>query len=175
MRFLAAIAILFLTVTALVAQSPNEDGKTKPPIVVKVDAPQLKAAISPKSKPVLVNFWATFCDPCRDEFPYLVKIAADYSGKVDVITVSLDDVSEIDRDVPAFLALMGATMPAFLLTTGDEDGFITSISNQWNGALPFTVIYDRKGAMTYQKLGKFKPEVVREALDRTLAESSQTP
>src|SRR5687768_864770 len=46
-------------------------------------------------KPLLVNFWATWCAPCIEEFPDLVKIDNDYKGKIDFITITLDDVEEI--------------------------------------------------------------------------------
>ena len=56
------------------------------------------------ARPLLVNFWATWCDPCREEFPDLVKIDADFRRKgLDFITVSLDDLSEIKTEVPKFL------------------------------------------------------------------------
>jgi thiol-disulfide isomerase/thioredoxin len=62
----------------------------------------LRKALTPSRKPLLVNFWATWCDPCREEFPDLVKLDAEYKGKIDFITISLDELSEIDRDVPSF-------------------------------------------------------------------------
>lgn len=148
---------------------------TRLPAVTKVDGVGLKALIAPKQRPVLVNFWATYCDPCRDEFPDLVKIAADYKGRIDVITVSLDDVADIDGAVPMFLASMGADMPAYLLSTSDEDGLISSISKEWGGGLPFTVVYDSAGKLTYQKLGKFKPAVLRQAIDQVVAPSAEKP
>lgn len=165
-----------LSCSALVAaQSAVEKLPAKLPVVTKVDGAQLKSAMTPKGRPILVNFWATFCDPCRDEFPDLVRIAADYRERIDVITVSLDDVAEIDRDVPNFLSSMSAEMPAYLLSTPDEDGLINSVSKEWGGGLPFTVIYDASGKMLYQKLGKFRPAVVREALDRMLGVNSPKP
>ena len=66
------------------------------------------------SRPLLVNFWATWCDPCRDEFPDLVKIDADYRGKgLDFIVISLDDLKDINTEVPKFLRSMKAQMPAY--------------------------------------------------------------
>ena len=64
------------------------------------------------NKPVLVDFWATWCGPCREEFPDLVKLDTEYKNKVDVITVSLDDVGDIKTFVPKFLSEMKAEMPA---------------------------------------------------------------
>lgn len=173
MKYLLLIVVMLGCAAGSFAQSAAD--KAGMPIVTKVDGAALKTATAPKGRPILVNFWATFCDPCRDEFPDLVKIAADYKGRVDVVTVSLDDPELIDTEVPKFLLSMGAQMPAYLLSTPDEDRLIESISKEWGGGLPFTAVYDSNGKMSYQKLGKFRPPVVREVLDRMLAESSSKP
>src|SRR5207253_5327917 len=56
------------------------------------------------SRPLLINFWATWCDPCREEFPDLVKIDADYRPKsLNFVAISLDDVTDIKTAVPQFL------------------------------------------------------------------------
>ena len=168
------LSILIAFAADASAQSTTSEVSEKKALTVtKVDGAGMWEAIKPAGRPVLVNFWATWCDPCREEFPDLVKIAADYKGRIDVVTVSLDDPAEIDTSVRRFLADMGAEMPAYLLSTKDEDAVITSVSKEWGGALPFTIIFDKSGKTTYQKLGKFKPDVLRAAMDRTLA--SATP
>src|SRR5437764_11377287 len=70
---------------AIKASSTTPSG----PVVTKIDEIALKKILHPNGKPLLVNFWATWCDPCREEFPDLVKINADYKGKVDFITITL--------------------------------------------------------------------------------------
>jgi len=118
------------------------------------------------AKPLLVNFWATWCEPCREEFPDLVKINADYQEKIDFITVSLDELSEIGRDVPKFLAEMKATMPAYLLKTPDEEAAIASVSKTWQGGLPFTILFGAKGETVYSRQGKVKLEVLRPEIEK---------
>lgn len=117
-------------------------------------------------KPLLINFWATWCDPCRAEFPDLVKINAEYKGKIDFITISLDDLVEIDRDVPKFLGEMRATMPAYLLKTDDEGEAIGAISEDWSGGLPFTVLFNGKGEIAYSRQGVIKPDILRAELEK---------
>src|SRR5690606_28209836 len=58
--------------------------------VTQVDDVGVKKILVPKDKPLLVNFWATWCDPCREEFPELVELDHEYKGKIDFITISLD-------------------------------------------------------------------------------------
>src|SRR5688572_3558066 len=94
-------------------------GAVKPgsPVVTRINTLGLKKLLKPQGKPLLINFWATWCDPCREEFPDLVKIDTNYRGKLDVITVSLDDLADIKTFVPKFLSEMKAEMPAYLLKT----------------------------------------------------------
>ena len=141
------------------------------PVVTQIDDAGLKSLLSREgknAKPLLINFWATWCDPCREEFPELVKINDDYEGKIDFITISLDDLAEIKREVPQFLSNMKAQMPAFLLKTDDEEAAIATVSKDWQGGLPFTVLLNEKGEIVYVRQGKIKSETVRAEIDKEL-------
>lgn len=140
----------------------------KTPAVTQIDLAGLRKVLTPSDKPLLVNFWATWCDPCREEFPDLVRIDAEYKGKIDFITISLDDLVEINRDVPKFLSEMKAEMPAYLLKTDDDDAAINIISKEFSGALPFTALYDASGKQTYTRQGKVKLETIRAEIDKLL-------
>lgn len=146
--------------------------KVNLPKVTQIDLVALKNLLKREgenTKPLLINFWATWCDPCREEFPDLVKISADYQGKIDFITISLDELSEIDRDVPKFLAKMKAMMPAYLLKTPDEEAAIETVAKDWQGGLPFTILYDAKGETAFTKQGKVKPDVLRAEIEKVAA------
>ena len=134
-----------------------------------IDEVGLKSLLEPKGKPVLINFWATWCDPCREEFPDLVKIDNDYKDRITFYAISIDDPEDINTKVPQFLNSMKANMPAFLLKTADESAAITSISPLWNGGMPFTALYDTSGKLVYFREGKIVPESLREELDKVLA------
>ena len=136
--------------------------------VKQIDAPGLKKLLKPAEKPLLVNFWATWCDPCRDEFPDLVKIDNDYRGKIDFITVTLDEPAEINRAVPKFLAEMKAEMPTYLLKTPDETVAIAAVAKDWQGGLPFTILYDKSGEIAYFRQGKIRLDTVKAELQKLL-------
>ncbi|HEX8734948.1 MAG TPA: TlpA disulfide reductase family protein [Pyrinomonadaceae bacterium] len=136
--------------------------------MTQVDDAKIKQLLKPGGKPLLVNFWATWCGPCREEFPDLVKIDAEYRGKIDFISVSLDFVEEIDTAVPKFLSEMKAEMPTYLLTSVDENTLISSISKDWSGALPFTILYNEKGEITYFRQGKVSHETLKGEIEKTL-------
>jgi thiol-disulfide isomerase/thioredoxin len=131
------------------------------PKVTQIDDEGLAKLLKPDSKPRLINFWATWCGPCREEFPDLVKIAADHKDDMEVVTVSLDLPSEIDTEVPKFLAEIGSNSSAYLLKTRDEDAMITAVSKDWQGALPFTILLNAQGETIYTKQGKFNPATLR--------------
>lgn len=156
--------------TQIFAQKKAAPPKTETSAVkvTQIDDAKLKEVIKPNGKPLLVNFWATWCDPCREEFPDLVKLENDYRGKIDVITISLDDITDINTAVPKFLSEMKAEMPTFLLVSKDEGAIISTISKDWSGGLPFTVLYDEKGEIIYFKQGKFKVPELREIIDKSL-------
>lgn len=176
-RRLAAANILLpvLLCISAAAQAPAEAAgsaaRTSEPLAVnlnikQVDDVSVKELLLPKGRPLLVNFWATWCVPCREEFPELIEIDRDYRGKIDFIIISLDDPVEIGRDVPAFLKEMGSTMTPFLLRTQDESAVIGAISDTWQGGLPFTVLYDAEGSVVHARQGKIRVPVVRAALDQ---------
>ena len=152
------LLILFVSVSAFAQTKP---AAAKPQRVIQVSEVSLKTALKPNGKPLLVNFWATWCDPCREEFPELVKIDNEYKGKIDFVTVSLDDITDIDTAVPRFLGEMKADMPAYLLKTDDESAVISSIAKDWSGGLPFTILYNEKGEIAYFRQGKVIPAVLR--------------
>lgn len=131
------------------------------PTITKIDEVELKKLLIPRGKPLLVNFWATWCDPCREEFPELVKMYADYKGRIDFLTISLDDLADINTEVPKFLIDMKSSMPAYLLKTDDEDAAMRSVSANWAGGLPFTILFDPDGSTAYFRQGKIRPDILR--------------
>jgi thiol-disulfide isomerase/thioredoxin len=120
-----------------------------------------------KDRPLLVNFWATWCIPCRDEFPDLVKIDAEFRPRgLDFVTVSLDDVGDIKTEVPKFLTGMKATMPAYLLDVKDPEPAINAVDPKWQGDLPATFLYNEKGEVAFKHFGRVDTTALREAIQK---------
>lgn len=171
------IAAIFFAATNVFAQKDsnpqngNSDAAITIPKVVQINEISINELLKPKGKPLLINFWATWCIPCREEFPDLVEIDSEFRGKIDFITITLDDPAEIERDVKKFLTEMKATMPTYLLYTPDESEVIGSISKDWAGGLPFTVLYDESGELVMFKQGKIKHDVVTMEIRKLLATS----
>src|SRR5437773_8288326 len=129
-----------------------------------INTEQLKGLLVKRepARPLLVNFWATWCDPCRDEFPDLVKIDEQYRSKgLDFIAVSLDDFADIKTQVPKFLQEMHASMLVYLLNVPDPEPAINLVDPQWGGALPATFLYNAQGQIVYKRLGRISDSELR--------------
>jgi len=95
---------------------------------------------------VVLNFWATWCVPCRQEFPALVALDEKYRRDgVRVIGVSVDDVADLEEKVRPFIRAVGAKFPIWIKATGDPMDFMEALNPQLSGAIPETMIYNRRG------------------------------
>ena len=99
-----------------------------------------------RGKPLLVTFWATWCEPCRDEFPMVVQLTKEYSPKgLSVFGVSLDDNADMNL-VRHFLAQYQPGFPNFRQNPQiDVDEFYRGVNPNWQGAMPETIFYTRDG------------------------------
>jgi thiol-disulfide isomerase/thioredoxin len=146
------------------------------PVVTELDIEGLKKLMQrgddpSKAKPLLVNFWATWCDPCRAEFPDLVRVNDDYKNRgLEFVVVSGDDVSDIKTSVPKFLQEMHATMPAYLLNVLDMGEAINAVDTTWGGELPATYLFDKSGQVAFKHVGRVDTKELRAALDKVLTE-----
>jgi len=182
MRFSRAIVPIALCIMLLSFAAPAQRQKVraakprKPVTVVSpIDTEALKGLLTKERQgPLLVNFWATFCDPCRDEFPDLVKIDKEYRPRdLEFVTVSLDDVEDIKTSVPEFLDSMKATMPAYLLNASDPEPAINLVDTNWRGDLPATYLYNEKGEVVYKHIGRVDLVELREAIEKVVAKETK--
>ena len=101
----------------------------------------------------LVNVWASWCEPCRDEFPGIVRLARAYDARgLKVIFVSAD-FTEALPEAKQFLARQGVDWATWYKTGGDE-AFIDALDPKWTGALPGTFVYDAQGKLRDSWEGK---------------------
>lgn len=139
-----------------------------------IDAEGLKNLVkSPENKkPILINFWATWCGPCRVEFPDLVEIDKVYREKgLDFALVSIDNLVLVDTQVSDFLKVYKAEeIPSYLIDLDDEQTFkaIRRIAPRFSGTYPFTVLYNGKGKLVYQKSGVIDAKILREKIDKII-------
>jgi thiol-disulfide isomerase/thioredoxin len=109
------------------------------------DAGYPKLVAAQKGKVVLVNFWATWCKPCRAEMPALQALAQKLRPRgFELITISNDEASKQPAAVKA-LGEYKITGVTYLRKAADDDKFCDAIDPQWQGVLPALFIYDRSG------------------------------
>lgn len=115
--------------------------------VEDIDKSKLQKLIKErKGKVLLLNIWASWCGPCKKEFPDLVKLAEKYkkSKKVEIVGLSVDDRGDLNSDVIPFLEKNNVNFKIYLQNFKNIEELI-EIFPQWQGAIPLTVIFDAKG------------------------------
>jgi thiol-disulfide isomerase/thioredoxin len=138
-------SFVFLMATLLVSCRQTASVHVDEVRVTPITAAAIQqAARNPDARAVLVNVWATWCGPCREEFPGLVRIARKYQGQgLKVMLVSADFDTEMAA-VKRFLAEQGVDFPSYIKAEKDQ-AFIDALDKRWSGALPATFIYDGSG------------------------------
>lgn len=116
------------------------------PAPAPADLAAVLAAIrEPGASAVLVNVWATWCDPCREEMPEVVRFFRGHRAEgLRLLLVSADD-PDSPQEVARFLAKVGAAGARAFIKTGDDMAFINGLDARWSGALPASFLFDGLG------------------------------
>jgi thiol-disulfide isomerase/thioredoxin len=124
-----------------------------------------------KGKPLVVTFWATWCEPCRDEYPMLNELAKQYAPQgLNVVGVSLDQDGESDLILMRrFLARYKPIFPNYRKKKGDEQLFSQTVMSQWNGSIPATFFYSKDGQQIGHLVGASDRETYDAAIRTLLA------
>lgn len=93
----------------------------------------------------VINFWATWCAPCIKELPYFEKLQADHTSQpLKVLLVSLDFKSKLETALKPFVQKHKLKNEVFLLDEKNQQEYIDRISKEWSGALPATLVVNKK-------------------------------
>jgi thiol-disulfide isomerase/thioredoxin len=124
---------------------------------------------SHRGQVLLVDFWATWCAPCREELPKLVGLATSYRQKgLNFLTVSCDE-PEQQAEAAAFVQRQGAPAPYYIRRAKDDDQFINSIDTKWSGALPALFLFDRTGRQALSFIGETDMNQLEATIKKLLA------
>jgi thiol-disulfide isomerase/thioredoxin len=124
---------------------------------------------SSHSRVVVLNVWATWCKPCLDEMPGLVRLRSEYSrDELDLIILSADDLSDVDSAVVPFLEKTGVDFPTYVFGGGDQDDFINALDTAWSGALPATFISSPSTGVARTLVGERTHEQLKSEIDALL-------
>ncbi|HVE75207.1 MAG TPA: redoxin domain-containing protein [Actinomycetota bacterium] len=138
-----------------------EPGKAAPPFSLTSFTGERVTLESHTGKIVLLNFWASWCLPCRDEAPHLEKIWKEYAGRgVVVIGINADD---LEKDARKYVSEFQITFPNVRDNAGKTK------SSYAVTAFPESFFISRDGTLIFIERGPMSEEVIRERLDRMLA------
>ena len=152
----AAAAGAFLGPLALQSQSGAADllSASYPDL-----AGQPRAIAAWRGTVLVCNFWATWCAPCREEIPLLIAVRQKFSHKgVEIVGIGIDHAAKISQ----FSREFGIPYP--LLVAGPKAIELMHKLGNPSGALPFTVVQDRNGAVVYRRLGALRQPDFEQAL-----------
>jgi len=150
-RTLTAILVILLVLGSIATSCQSEApevGKQAPDFQLNTLDGQSVSLSTLKGKPVLINFWATWCGPCAYEMPYLQQVYDDWRGKGLVLLAI--NVRESPSRITEFMQTQGLSFPVLL----DNDGNVT----QQYGILgiPTSFFIDKEGIIQGIKVGPFQ-------------------
>ena len=181
MRVVSAFALVLLAAflacggcaphTPRTAAAPADSSQA--PLVPADAALILSRVRQGDGRATIVNVWATWCQPCREEFPVLLQVARAHEREgLRLVLVSTDFDTALPQ-VHAFLAAQGVRDTTYL-KTGDDQGFIDGLDPRWSGALPATFVFDRAGQLIASWEGTADHERFEHAAVQALSPTTPT-
>lgn len=121
-----------------------------------------------RGKVVLIDFWATWCGPCREETPKLAALQNQLKDRGFVLIAISADEPEQESEAYNFLKGNGIPTPAYIKHVKDNEEFINFIDRAWSGALPALFLYDRQGRKVASFIGETEPAQLNSAIRKLL-------
>ena len=167
MKLRTIFVALLLSAAASVLAGPQSNSPKDPPLI---DAHGYQKLVDQyRGKPVLFTFWATWCEPCRDEYPMLNELAKQYAPKgLRVVGVNLDQDGDLIL-MRRFIARYKPVFPNYRKKAGGEAEFEQAVLPGWNGSLPVSVFYDKDGHPIGHVLGASTRDTYEAAIRSLLA------
>jgi thiol-disulfide isomerase/thioredoxin len=166
MRIRTALAALLLTATAALA-APQTNAPHDPELIDALGYQKVLEQF--RGQPVLITFWATWCEPCRDEYPMLNELAKQYAPKgLHVVGVNLDDDGDLIL-TRRFIAKYKPVFPNYRKKPGGEAAFVQAVLPGWGGAIPASFFYAKDGRQIGHLLGANNHETYEAAIRTLLA------
>jgi thiol-disulfide isomerase/thioredoxin len=162
----------FATLLGLLLATASVSCTPVPPKTTRATPDAIKATIETSTAPlVLAHVWATWCDPCRDEFPELLKAFQFFENQgLELLLISADDPAEMEA-VQKFLTEQGSPVGSLISTELSQE-FIENLSPKWAGSLPSSFFYS-KGTLLEEWEGKRTYEQYMTAIETLLNQTKE--
>ena len=167
------LVVVILLAAAGTMAAPQAPKTTAPRDPELIDAQGYQKLLEQyRGKPLLVTFWATWCEPCRDEYPMLNELAKQYAPQgLKVVGVSMDDDGDMIL-MRRFIARYRPIFPNYRKTAGGQETFLQAVLPGWNGALPASFFYAKDGRQVGHVLGEGTRDTYEAAIRSLLAAGS---
>jgi len=112
---------------------------------------------------MVVNFWATWCPPCRKEMPAFIELQEKYGGQgLQFVGIALDDAAKVED----FIDTIGVDYP--ILIGQDDATLVSDAYGNRLGALPYTAVIDRAGSIVKTYRGEVSQKSIEKVIKRLL-------
>ena len=174
MRSWTALVLTFVLAAATGVAAQRVPRAAGPPDPELIDAQGFQKLLEHyRGEPLLVTFWATWCEPCRDEYPMLNDLAKQYAPEgLRVVGVNLDDDGDLIL-MRRFLARYKPVFPNYRKKAGGEETFHQVVFPGWSGSLPATFFYGKDGRQVGHVLGEGKRETYESAIQSLVGSGSK--
>jgi thiol-disulfide isomerase/thioredoxin len=165
-----ALALAAAVAAALLLLPAASEASEQPKLVRPEQ--YLSRVVAPrKGRVLVVGFWATWCEPCREELPDLSAAAAGVPGRdLAVVLVSLDTKRTAPADVSRTLVDHKIGFVSYLAKTHDPSLFFKAVDPAWAGKIPYTVVYGRDGRVLDRLEGRQSRDSLSRAIRGALVE-----
>jgi thiol-disulfide isomerase/thioredoxin len=186
-RPLQALLAIAASAVALAVHGQTQNPGPKPPprpashAMLAVEMPLIdlegykKLLADHRGKPLLVTFWATWCEPCRDEYPLVNQLAKQYAAQgLVVVGVDMDDDAEMSI-VRRFLDKNQPVFPNVRKKMGHEDEFVNGVDPRWHDVMPANFFYAADGRLVGFMVGEHPRPDFEKMIQAVLAASPHVP
>jgi thiol-disulfide isomerase/thioredoxin len=145
---------LFILLFLIWQQSTGQNTNTKIP---RLNFNQFESYLHKQNDTLyVINFWASWCIPCRQEMPAFEKVREKYSNKkLKIILVSLDIPGELENRLLPYIRTNHIKSQVVLLDDANQNAWIDKVDPKWSGTIPFTLIYGRGFRESYERSFRF--------------------
>ena len=144
-----------LAASASAAASPT-------PTLAPLSAKELTAKLAKASGPTIVNLWATWCGPCKEEMPELIQAHKEHPGTT-LMLITGDTDTDL-KEAAAHLAGLHVDFPVYRLSEA-PDAFMAPFIKDWPAVVPTTILFDGAGKKAQVWIGRVKKKDLEKKLD----------